>query len=561
MSDEYIFQTATATPESTFEFMRKDVQFAPDNNQGSYQSGQVTFDLQQFANNSRYVSWKESHLAIPLVLNLNSPNGRFRNGDNEDLMENHFACSLKNGVHQLIHSCQIKLTNNEIISTTNFKNLEVNYKLLTEMNQTDLDKIGSTILFSPDTASSFRKDSDNQNRDGAGVTNNRLASSGVAQPFLRSDINEGRLKRMRWTSINPAQAGSLESELTTATKFQELWKSGVVQCSDTHITYHILAIIPMRFLADYFEKVPLMKNAYYQLVINTNTNVYSSITCAINGGNVVTAQTQISFQSPNGVVPFMVSPACHEAEAPIRTGLRFDDNTGSETYTVSLEIARSRTAGVTPHPLSQCRIYASMVTMTPMYEEIYLKNKLKRVLYTDYLSYSGGALTNISVNNSINHILTSGVSRLRKLIIYPFINQSENNGVPVISSPFTTEPATCSPYCSLSQFNVSLSSSPIYEQNQNYNFENYLHEVYPCGAINGGLTLGMNSGLISQHDFDTAYGMVVVDLSRHLPSEDDISRSVSIQFTNKNRFPIDVICLIVYEKELTIDCELGALVI
>ena len=549
MSDEYVFETSTATQENSFEFMKKDLMWAADNNQGSYQSGQITFDLQQFANNSKYINWQESFLAIPLVLNLHSNN--LFSADDECV----FAASLKNGVHQLIHSAQIKLTNNDVQSTVNYKNMHINYELLCTLNENDVKKLGSTILFNKDTHSSFR----NKAKDGLGLSNNRLIPSANA-PANRNDINFGRIDRMEYTCVQPDLGYDLEvGGGNLRTLFTETWKNNVRQNDGSNITYHILSIIPMRIFSDFFNKMPMAKNAYYQLVINTNTNVYSTLTYTI-AGNAVTSVAQTT-SSPNGVTPYIISPATHEAE-DLSSGLRLANAVVDQsTVSVSLDISRSREPTATPHPLSQCRMYCSMVTMTPMYEELYLKNKLKRVLFNDFLSYSGGSLSGITPNTQINHILTSGISRLRKLIIYPFRSAVSNAGYSPIASPFTTEPATCSPYCFLSQFNVSLSSTPIYPQNQQYNFENYLHEVYPCGAINGGLSSGMNSGLIAQHEWDTSYGMVVVNLERHLPSEDDVSRSVSIQFTNRNTHTIDVICLLEYEKELSVDVELGALVI
>jgi hypothetical protein len=228
--------------------------------------------------------------------------------------------------------------------------------------------------------------------------------------------------------------------------FGETWKHNVVQNTAHNITVHILATIPLGFFSEFFEKVPLIRNSYFQLVINTNTNVLSTLTYTVAASaitNCSTAQTT----SPFGVCPFMVSPAALIGEADIVTGLQYEGLVDGEQILVRLDIARSQNATATPHPLSQCRLYATMVTLTAQYEAAYLQQTLRKVLFNDVLVYSSGVLTNIPARiGQVNNIVTSGLSRLRKMVIFPFINAADNANVNPTNSPFTSEPGTCSPF-------------------------------------------------------------------------------------------------------------------
>ena len=81
-------------------------------------------------------------------------------------------------------------------------------------------------------------------------------------------------------------------------------------------------------------------------------------------------------------------------------------------------------------------------------------------------------------------------------------------------------------------------------------------------ATNGGLSLGMSSGILSQSDFENGYGYVYVDLSRKISqASDDVSRSIQVVGTNASAVSVDYYCIIGYERGLTINTSTGSLVI
>ena len=151
---------------------------------------------------------------------------------------------------------------------------------------------------------------------------------------------------------------------------------------------------------------------------------------------------------------------------------------------------------------------------------------------------------------------------MKRMIVCPFVasasHGSENAGNPFspLVSPFTSEPATCSPYL-ISQYNVLLGGLQIYPQNVIYTYEMYLNEMNGNFGINANKTTGLCSSRISHIDYNNTYGYLVSDLSRRLPEDDLTAMSVSITGTNAGGKPLDLYIYIEYEKSMTIDLLSG----
>ena len=130
------------------------------------------------------------------------------------------------------------------------------------------------------------------------------------------------------------------------------------------------------------------------------------------------------------------------------------------------------------------------------------------------------------------------------------------------NSPFSSSPATTGPQASISNLNILVSGQTIYQSNYIYGFESFLNEIRGSNSLNGGIPLGMSSGLLSQSEWENGYRFVYVDLSRRLSqANDDIARSIQVSFTNSAAYMVDYIYIVAFEKELQISTSTGALVI
>ena len=213
--------------------------------------------------------------------------------------------------------------------------------------------------------------------------------------------------------------------------------------------------------------------------------------------------------------------------------------------------------------------------MSPIYEEKYLSMvPTKTVRYNDILSFQQLA---VGPGSNVNWLVTNGVSRMRSLVVYPFISSIVNGSNPLLgqttfsagkavgsplNSPFSSAPGTVAPFHNFSNFNVLLSGSALYQSNFQYKFETFLQENRASFGLNGGLSTGLSSGLIGQSDFENGYGFAYVDLSRKISqASDDVSRSIQLVFTYNSSYQVDYICIITYEREITVSTSTGSLVI
>ena len=110
----------------------------------------------------------------------------------------------------------------------------------------------------------------------------------------------------------------------------------------------------------------------------------------------------------------------------------------------------------------------------------------------------------------------------------------------------------------LSNFNVVVSGQNALYNSQRYTYENFIQQLNGQNAINGNLVDGMGSSLISQQDFENSYCYYYVDVSRCLPIEVGVSKSVNIVGQNFSAQAIDLYVFLSYSCEITIDIILGA---
>ena len=130
-----------------------------------------------------------------------------------------------------------------------------------------------------------------------------------------------------------------------------------------------------------------------------------------------------------------------------------------------------------------------------------------------------------------------------------------------MNSPFSSSPGTTAPQASITNLNVLVSGQNIYQSNYMYDFEEFLQEVHGSNAINGGISLGLSSGLLSQNDWENGYRFCYVDLSRRISQpNDDISRSIQVMFTNSANYATDYYFIIGFEKSITISTSTGSLI-
>lgn len=564
--DDFTLEMSKLSQDSSTPYKSKKWGYLIDQNNGSYASNQIVFDLTGFYNSNKFINPREMFLVMPVVMALSTDAGVGSGlGSAPD-----FALAMKNGFHQLISSMSVTYQNKDVVQITPNSNMFVSFKLMSKMSQDELANIGQTIGFSPDSATSWRYSGATgvATADGAGSKNNtnQVAFPNTTLAYQGETGNIGMLKRQLNTAFNPASAVSGASSLTNASLCNQQLKNyttTVGSGASAVQVYYLSAIVRLSDVSDFFDKMPLTKGFYSRLTINTNQGSFaitkqpSQTAMNLQGGN-------ISF--PNGTCPIMIAPCSTsyiDTDAVQVVGSCSIGRVGS-----TLGTQNQSSLNIPAHPLTSCRIYAPSIELQPSLELEYLSSsRRKLVKYEDILQYQ---ILNVGAGTAFNQNLANSIVGAKGIVIMPFIASTVNglsiagtgtagNTVPFspVLSPFACEPATSSPLLSLTNWNVQLSNQNVLNINDVYNWESFLIETNSAYAVNGGLST-ITSGLIDQTMWENNYRYYYLDLARRL-KDDTSPKSVSVYGTNSSLVAVDYYVFIIYEKQIVIDCETGAL--
>ena len=591
---------------------------------GAYNTNtsEVKFELISLANTNQFVNWAESFILIPLTLSVKATVGSFTPGA-AGLTENSFALSLKNGYQHIVDSLLVTVNDNPINQPCQGANIPNSFRLY-EMSADDRKTLGDMMNFYLDTGDSIRYLPTpttfltgpgtitsiatngvatfpagtlanlqigqqflyggvtytvtllnsattftvlpfpltalgpltvlfltplSLTNPGLGETNNVISkATSLFNPsvgFLTNVINDGRQRRTMNTSYDPSQA-SISNYFTNLSKTGDAFRNCLLTNNNYEITYNIFATIPMAVLHDFFDKLPITRGLSVRLNLYLNTGI-----TIVENVNTAQHVSIASYTMPRQTCPFMVSPISNDPS--IGSGFKITNDCSQVTYNLKI--------GNTTQP--NCRFYASMYSFNPQTEALYISAPERSILYNDIVQY---VIPNVGYNQSVNNLITSGISRLRGLLMVPILSGSSNgcNGLDAKQSPFSSCPATCFPYAKITNFQIQISGRPIYNTPLSHTFMFYNTSLKPELSINGGSlrSLGMSSGCISKSDFENGYGFYYVDLTNiESEAEDNASKSVQVLFQNNvssANIALDYYIYLYFQKQIGINISNGA---
>jgi hypothetical protein len=377
-----------------------------------------------------------------------------------------------------------------------------------------------------------------------------------------------------------------------------LWKSYIFSRVDTddaiqgQICWAITAQIYLKHLHSFFERVPLLKGVFCKMTLNLNQ---TSVTLGCSGGTGTTTGiggfATCSVQSPlGGVSPLMVmsgveTAVCQNSVSASADTLVVNQGMGAQllnfatTYTLSLQVGNAclnttQTGGTGVQGMSSplgrsILLNAPAYSFSPVFEASYLADPVKKIVYTDVYQYQ--IVNQIATQGVFNNLITNGIANIKSVLVLPFFSagtagvvgatapSAANGGLLPIQSPF--DPAgggPTSPYISLNQFNIQISGQNAIYNTERYAYEQWMNQTYGVNAVNGGMTDGLASGLVSQKDFETCYSYYYVNCGRMLPVEEAVPKSVNIIGQNQSAYPIDLFIFVEYGVEIDIDILTGA---
>ena len=465
------------------------------------------------------------------------------------------------------------------------------FRLMTTLSYQDVLVEGVHMGFYPDTSTSWALQQQ-PGLTGVGVCNNDngfvpLITSGAFNSYLHS--NQGFARRQMAVAYDPAaisgigggaNASSTFGTLFPANSCQMAYKSYILtkvnstNAANGVFQQCIMAAVHLKHLHDFFDKVPLLKGVFFKATLNLN-QCTSTITTTV-AANALTSLTYTTISPLGGVNPLMVASARSGSAAYAVNASQFSSGsatisagTAVDTITVSLSVGKtclnttqSSIAGVATGTLgSSITLNVPAYTFNPVFETTYLSQPIKRIVYTDVYQYQ---VLNVSPQAYFNNLITNGIAGIKSILVLPYLSSvgavAGNTGIltsPILS-PFDTAGATTSPMCILGNYNVQLSGQNLIYNTERWTYEQYLNQLYGQRGVNGGLTDGLSSSLVSQLDFENIYNYYYVNASRMLSVEQSVPKSVNIMGQNLSLYAVDLYVFIEYEVSVSVDILTGS---
>jgi hypothetical protein len=407
-------------------------------------------------------------------------------------------------------------------------------------------------------------------------------------------VNQGFYERQKYNNYNPSiggdqpitQANSVsnasfgQSIINPSSSCNTVYRSSLdlQQSQAGNYIWNVYAKLRLKDLEEFFEKCPLLKGSTMRFYINTNQSLTSFEIAASSVTPATGAPTYgfneiLSVNTVGGATnPLMVADSGFgQGCAPL----------GADTYNLSVSIATNQfqsqlTIGgnnytAASSPLKSCRVYAPLYRFSAVAETRYLSTvPTKKIMYKDIIQFS---IPNIAANTNFSKLVTNGLSNLCSVLVIPFISTSNSyisyvNGAapPAVKNtlPFTSfaNPCVATPAAPdpimLTNFNIVISGMNLFLNNENYDFEAFRCQLLQSNQINGSLTTGLASGLVSEFDFTNLYRYYYGDCSRIPESEAGVPRSIQINAQNASQVTIDLMVFCEYMREITIDLSTGA---
>ena len=517
------------------------------------------------ANSNKYMSYYEATLIFPLLLTMSQSAGATM----ANTVGLDYVMGLKNWLGTVVHSFTLDYNGTTIIQQTPFINLWNSFCLITSFNYNDFTEWAS-IGFYPDSSTSFSycNTTAAAQTNGIGICNNAdyilpvTPSTQLGQSTLG---NIGFLKRQQYWAFDAVTpqtpAGSnvaFVPSLITASALSQSYKSYIFNkisgaagppAVQAVVQQAIIGQIKLRHLHNFFQEVPLLKGVFMKITINLNQSSFSTAVA----GNDFTALTNLS-------CPLGGTNALMVASARANNG---SAGLVDATYNFSLAVGGKvistlhQGSGATSSPMLQSvMLNVPSYVFNPIYEQAYLSSSVKTIVYNDLYQYQ---VLNIPAGSNFNNLITNGIAGIQTVLVLPFYNSASNQSIVPYQSPFTTEGGgTTSPLCILGNFNVVVSGQNSIYNTERYTYEQFTQQLYGMNAVNGGLTDGVNSGLINQLDFESMYNYYAVNVSRMLPIEEAVPKSVNVVGQNLSASIIDLYVFVNYKTSVSIDILTGS---
>ncbi|RLN51472.1 hypothetical protein BBJ28_00022872 [Nothophytophthora sp. Chile5] len=516
-------------------------------NTGQY-SGQIQLNLASISSQAAFVNWEEAVIEIPVKLHiLNGSTGPISSTTAANIDQ----LIPKAGAWQFIDSVSVVIDGVTVQTNQTHENVNATFKALTEWSAQDLQKYGSTSTFALDKweppVMAMPQTLDNVPTPAFMTSTNNIGEYGLSNTYL----NTGALERSKFTGLAQSSGNLAFDVMGNSSNISPIGKSqvyvapaGAVAAGAPFYVAHYIATIKLRDICDYFKKCPMQKNVSGYIYINYNSSnttltTGASSAIAVSPGNLANISNNMLF---GNTCPVLYNFASATASAALSgtswtpTGLTVPATTVLN-ITADVNGTPASAGGLTPSQ-SFTRLLVPTYTPNPSADHALSQRKTFR-----YFERMTNKFT-VAAGQSFTYTLTNGVANPRKLFLQPIITNptAGATAADVINpfrSPFSTVPATCSPFASIKQLQVTVGNLPMFNNPVNFGYDMYVQEMAKSG-VDGGLDDPTSAGLLSQQLWESLYRFVPIDIGRRLPSEDGASKSIIVSGTNNTKYTLTV---------------------
>jgi len=375
-----------------------------------------------------------------------------------------------------------------------------------------------------------------------------------------------------------------------------------VQCQATSRAMIFPAIVRLKDVCDFFAKCPLLKGSTMRFYMNTNqvqfmTQSFDTVQvapAAVDGITTITPGSMGLVSQPTILGGGQTCPVMI-ASADIGQGSEnLGGAGGAATNTAilhTLSIAKTQFIAPVPYPtaagnpgagtitpivynapITSVRLYCPAYTFAPLAEARYLSlSPTKKIIYNDIFQYTVPSSA-LSVGQTFSVLVTNGIPNLRSIVAMGFLQAptagASGNGtttgpgiyastaVGSLQSPFSSSGGSPDPVI-IQNFQIQVSGKNLFINQLYYDFEQFTEQLVSSNQLNGSLTTSLGSGQISQTDFQRLYRYYYGNVSRHLPSEDGVSKSIQLLGQVAGGVAPTMLVFCEFEKEIVVDVRSG----
>lgn len=572
--DNLVYDIASQDEEFSKPFLKKDWLYIVDSNlTGNYSVNQIEFSTISLSSNGRYCNYQEAYLSLPFVFTIENV-GTQKDWTSASI-DQHFAdccLALKNSSTNIIHSISIDFGNGNVVQPSPYLNAYLAFKLHTEMSSEDERLNGSLLHYAKDSSTSWGFN-DISGGEGRGLFNNVTAVGSIpTSAHARELVNDGLMKRQSYFQRSTESAGKDLVYGNDDVFRNKLTGNHIVNYSNAKVFYCDL-MIRLRDLPFFNGDVPMMRGANMKLTLTLNNNVSFNFKKNADG-----AMSFSNFSNVSGLTnPFMVASNYHKytqidaaggsviaaptggavsgsitTKSILGGSSALDNGVGSvdAEYVVKSGLAA---VGQYAHTIRQCRLYVPAYSFSHSYESQYLSNSRRLISYNDlyFTTFDCKAQQQFNVN------LTNGIAYAKRLILIGFMASTANGDVSPLSSPFTCEPSTTSPFL-IQNFNAQVGGINMYQGQMLASYEQFLAEMNGMYGINGNQVTGLCSSRISSKDYYNNYHYIVVNLDRKLKEDEGVLQSISVSGQLNSTKDMTFYCYVEYGKKVLVDVSDGS---